>query len=51
MYGQYSFIISAVSTKHDTLKDYRISLNIEEFSEAFPGLPNSSQTDIHSGED
>jgi len=47
--GQCWFIISAVSANRHTLEDSRITPNIEEYSEAFAGLPISSRTDFHTG--
>src|SRR5215212_4653890 len=49
--GKYRFIISAVSANRHTLKDAGIPPNIEEFSEAFAGLPVCSLVDFHSGYD
>jgi hypothetical protein len=49
--GKYCFIISAVSANRHTLEDAGIPPNIEEFSEAFAGLPISSVIDFHSGYD
>jgi hypothetical protein len=49
--GKYRFIISAVSANRHTLEDAGIPPNVEEFSEAFAGLPISSLIDFHSGYD
>jgi len=46
--GKYHFIISAVSANQHTLEDSGIPPNVEEFSEAFAGLPIFSLIDFHS---
>jgi hypothetical protein len=49
--GKYRIIISAVSAIRHTLEDAGIPPNVEQFSEAFTGLPISSPIDFHSGYD
>ena len=49
--GRYRFIISAVSANKHTLEDAGVPPNVEEFSEAFAGLPICSLIDFHSGYD
>jgi len=49
--GKYRFIISGVSANWHTLEDAGIPPNVEEFSEAFTGLPISSLIECHSGYD
>lgn len=47
--GKYIFIISAVSANQHRIEDTTKPPNVEEFSEAFAGLPISSLIQIHSG--
>jgi len=47
--GKYRFIISAVSANRHTLEHAGIPPHVEEFSEAFAGLPICSQIDFHTG--
>ena len=49
--GRWHFIISALSANKHTLEDAGVLPNVEEFSEALPGLPIFSLIDFHSGYD
>jgi len=49
--GKYHFIISAMSAKQHTVGDAGMPPSVEEFFQAFAGLPISSVINIHSAYD